>query len=192
MPGFQEARARRKFLRQRDREQRERRARKTVTPAEHQDWLRRKAEAQARIEELLASSRALTAKLGHRCTSAERDACAAILNKNFAIGCLDAQEVNDRLGKCVAAVVWTDLRALIADLPGAPQTQTQVTAPQPPPEQRCDRADRDRVADVLQQAFAAGALDADEINDRLSRCLAAKFPSELMTLVRDLPRAHEE
>jgi len=63
---------------------------------------------------------------------------------------------------------------------------TPVT-PTPRPEVRCTRVERDRCADVISAAFADGCLDVEEVNDRLSKCLMAKFPSELAKLLADLP-----
>jgi hypothetical protein len=69
------------------------------------------------------------------------------------------------------------------------QSILAAKAAQRGPEKRCTSADRDACADVLQQAFAVGALDASEISERLSVCLQAKWPHELAELTADLPES---
>jgi hypothetical protein len=60
--------------------------------------------------------------------------------------------------------------------------------PEPwPAEKRTTRADRDKVADLLSQHFAAGSLDEGEFSERTDAALAAKFPSALAALTTDLP-----
>ncbi|OEV04800.1 hypothetical protein AN216_05545 [Streptomyces oceani] len=57
---------------------------------------------------------------------------------------------------------------------------------------RVSDADRDRVADILREALAAGRLDADEHSERIDAAYAAKTRGELEPLVRDLPEARGE
>ncbi len=52
---------------------------------------------------------------------------------------------------------------------------------------RAGDADRDRVAEVVREAFAHGRLGADEVDDRLCRVLAARTRGELSRIVVDLP-----
>jgi hypothetical protein len=52
---------------------------------------------------------------------------------------------------------------------------------------RASDADRDRVAEVLREAYAEGRLDADEHTERISRAYEAKTLGELAPLLSDLP-----
>jgi hypothetical protein len=54
-------------------------------------------------------------------------------------------------------------------------------------EKRTTRAQRDAVADQLQEAYGVGVLDDGEISERLDAAMAAKYPSELAQLTSDLP-----
>lgn len=55
---------------------------------------------------------------------------------------------------------------------------------------RVSDADRERVADVLREAFAEGRLTADEHAERVDAAYAAKTQGELVPLTADLP-AHQ-
>lgn len=52
---------------------------------------------------------------------------------------------------------------------------------------RVGDADREAMADVLRQHYAAGRLDAQEFEERIERCLMAKTFSDLDGLLDDLP-----
>jgi hypothetical protein len=52
---------------------------------------------------------------------------------------------------------------------------------------RAGDRDRDAVAATLREQHVAGRLDADEFQERLERCLAAKTYGELDALIADLP-----
>jgi Domain of unknown function (DUF1707) len=52
---------------------------------------------------------------------------------------------------------------------------------------RVGDADRNRTADLLKEAHAAGYLNLEEIDERLSAALAARTRGELDRLVADLP-----
>jgi hypothetical protein len=52
---------------------------------------------------------------------------------------------------------------------------------------RVGDADRNRAAELLKEAHAAGYLTLDEIDERLSAALAARTRGELDRLVADLP-----
>ncbi|XHM95953.1 DUF1707 domain-containing protein [Peterkaempfera sp. SMS 1(5)a] len=54
-------------------------------------------------------------------------------------------------------------------------------------ELRASDADRERVADILRDAFADGRLDVDEHAERIEAAYAAKTLGELEPLTRDLP-----
>jgi hypothetical protein len=53
---------------------------------------------------------------------------------------------------------------------------------------RASHADRDAMAEVLREHYAAGRLDAQEFEERIERCLTAKHLGELDDLLIDLPR----
>lgn len=55
-----------------------------------------------------------------RAGTADRDACARVLNEGLAQGRLTASEHDERMSRCFAAVTMGDLAALTADLPAAP------------------------------------------------------------------------
>jgi hypothetical protein len=55
------------------------------------------------------------------------------------------------------------------------------------PELRASDADRERVADILRDAFAEGRLDVDEHAERIEAAYAARTLGELEPLTRDLP-----
>jgi hypothetical protein len=57
----------------------------------------------------------------------------------------------------------------------------------PNPGLRIGDAEREKTAEILRDAHAAGRLDAEEFQERLDRCLAAKTDGELRQLVQDLP-----
>jgi hypothetical protein len=73
---------------------------------------------------------------------------------------------------------------------GGPEQPPPTAAPAPsghPVEKRTTRADRDTVAEVLAEHYAAGSLDDDEYATRLDAAMAAKWPSQLRGLTLDLP-----
>jgi len=53
-------------------------------------------------------------------------------------------------------------------------------------EVRLSHADRDAVAEVLQEAYSKGQLDEYEFEQRVDTAMSAKYPSELEHLVTDL------
>lgn len=53
-------------------------------------------------------------------------------------------------------------------------------------ELRLSHADRDAVAEVLQEAYSKGQLDEDEFEQRVDSAMSAKYPSELEHLTGDL------
>jgi hypothetical protein len=55
------------------------------------------------------------------------------------------------------------------------------------PRLRASDADRDRVAALLREHYAAGRLDADEFTERLGAIYAAKTMGDLDELMADLP-----
>lgn len=54
------------------------------------------------------------------------------------------------------------------------------------PQVRLTHADRDQAAERLQEAYADGRLDEEELDERLSVAMKAKFPADLEPLFRDL------
>jgi hypothetical protein len=56
---------------------------------------------------------------------------------------------------------------------------------------RASDADRDRVAEVLREAYAEGRLDAEEHSERIDRAYQAKTLGELAPLLVDLPARHD-
>ncbi len=52
---------------------------------------------------------------------------------------------------------------------------------------RAAASDRESVADILRDQHVAGRLDADELQDRIERCYAAKTYAELDAVIADLP-----
>ncbi len=59
--------------------------------------------------------------------------------------------------------------------------------PLPHSQMRPGHADRDKVIDRLQEAFADGRLADEEYDERLQRALSAKTFGELSALTRDIP-----
>lgn len=59
--------------------------------------------------------------------------------------------------------------------------------PLPYSQMRPGNADRDKVIDRLQEAFADGRLADEEYDDRLQRALSAKTFGDLSALTRDIP-----
>ncbi|MFD6953077.1 hypothetical protein A6A08_00475 [Nocardiopsis sp. TSRI0078] len=57
----------------------------------------------------------------------------------------------------------------------------------PVPSMRTSDAERDRVAQLLQEHFAQGRLDHEEFTDRLGRVYKARTAGELATVTGDLP-----
>jgi hypothetical protein len=56
------------------------------------------------------------------------------------------------------------------------------------PDLRVSDQERERAAEEIRQAFAAGRLDEDELNQRLTAAYAAKTTGELQALRADLPK----
>ena len=59
--------------------------------------------------------------------------------------------------------------------------------PVPRPDLRVSTAERTQVADALSEHYAAGRLDAAELNERLDRAVTAKTRADLSGLLDDLP-----
>jgi DUF1707 SHOCT-like domain len=57
----------------------------------------------------------------------EREAVGEILRQQHVEGRLDADEFQERLGRCLAAKTYTELDQLIADLPGREADRDRVT-----------------------------------------------------------------
>ncbi len=74
-----------------------------------------------------------------------------------------------------------------------PQAQPAVAAPVAAPvaeaDLRCSDADRERVADLLRDAYAEGRLTVGEHSERIEAAYAAKTFGDLVPLTRDLPVA---
>ncbi|MER8102085.1 DUF1707 domain-containing protein [Kitasatospora sp. NPDC094016] len=69
-----------------------------------------------------------------------------------------------------------------------PEPKTQPPhAPVAQAEMRVSDADRERIAELLRDAYAEGRLDADEHADRIGAAYAAKTFGDLVPLTRDLP-----
>jgi hypothetical protein len=56
---------------------------------------------------------------------------------------------------------------------------------------RVSDADRERVAELLRDHAAAGRLDTQELEERLERTYAARYGSDLQTVLAELPPAPE-
>ncbi|MVA77589.1 DUF1707 domain-containing protein [Auraticoccus sp. F435] len=56
-----------------------------------------------------------------------------------------------------------------------------------PPGLRVGDAERSRVCEELSQHYSVGRLDPDELEERLSRAMAARTQGDLHRLTRDLP-----
>jgi Domain of unknown function (DUF1707) len=56
------------------------------------------------------------------------------------------------------------------------------------PDVRASDADRDAVAELLQEHHAAGRIDTRELQERVDRCYQTKTVAELEQLLTDLPR----
>lgn len=63
-----------------------------------------------------------------RAGTRDRDACAQVLNEAMAEGRLTADEHDERLSRCYAAVTMGDLAALTADVPQRQTTDVASTA----------------------------------------------------------------
>src|SRR5690348_9811638 len=72
-----------------------------------------------------------------------------------------------------------------------PQAQPAVAAPVAEADLRCSDADRERVADLLRDAYAEGRLTVEEHSERIEAAYAAKTFGDLVPLTRDLPAATE-
>ncbi|WP_432277572.1 DUF1707 SHOCT-like domain-containing protein [Kitasatospora brasiliensis] len=68
-----------------------------------------------------------------------------------------------------------------------PQAAPRPHAPVAEAELRVSDADREKVAELLRDAYAEGRLDADEHADRIEAAYAAKTVGDLAPLTRDLP-----
>jgi hypothetical protein len=68
--------------------------------------------------------------------------------------------------------------------PAVPLEKTPVAGPEAV---RASDADRDRIADILNEALAEGRLEADEYAERLDSAYRAKTIGELAPLIGDLP-----
>jgi len=68
---------------------------------------------------------------------------------------------------------------------------TEVRGAEPivpePRDLRASDAERDRTVDALRDHAAAGRLDAEELEERLGRALAARSRSDLAALLEDVP-----
>lgn len=71
--------------------------------------------------------------------------------------------------------------------PQARPAPAPAHAPVAEAELRASDADRERVADLLRDAYAEGRLDVDEHAERIEAAYAAKTLGELAPLTRDLP-----
>ncbi|MFL6145816.1 MAG: DUF1707 domain-containing protein [Labedaea sp.] len=69
-------------------------------------------------------------------------------------------------------------------------SESQPPAVPEPHELRASNADRERVANVLNNAMAEGRLTVGELEERLDQVYAAKTVGELQPLIRDLPVPH--
>jgi hypothetical protein len=65
---------------------------------------------------------------GLRASDQDRERTASELREHFALGRLDAEEFDRRLGAAYAAVIVDDLRALRADLPQLPASRPEPRA----------------------------------------------------------------
>ncbi|MEU3570166.1 DUF1707 domain-containing protein [Kitasatospora sp. NPDC036755] len=68
-----------------------------------------------------------------------------------------------------------------------PEAAPRPHAPVAEAELRVSDADREKVAELLRDAYAEGRLDADEHADRIEAAYAAKTFGDLVPLTRDLP-----
>ncbi|MBD0695540.1 hypothetical protein BG452_20615 [Streptomyces sp. CBMA123] len=68
-----------------------------------------------------------------------------------------------------------------------PQPRPEANAPVAQAEMRVSDADRERIAELLRDAYAEGRLDADEHAERIGAAYAAKTFGDLVPLTRDLP-----
>src|SRR4051812_47462413 len=57
---------------------------------------------------------------------------------------------------------------------------------------RASDVDREAMAKILRQHYSDGRLDAQEYDERIDRCYAAKTVRELDELLLDLPRLKEQ
>jgi hypothetical protein len=74
-----------------------------------------------------------------------------------------------------------------APAPAAPAAAAAAAPGRPAPAIRVSDADRDRIAQVLQAAFAEGRLDDDEFDERMRAALTARTSADLAKLTTDLP-----
>ncbi|MGW2371393.1 DUF1707 domain-containing protein [Kitasatospora sp. NPDC001683] len=74
------------------------------------------------------------------------------------------------------------------ELKPQPETKPQPShAPVAEAEMRVSDADRERIAELLRDAYAEGRLDAEEHAERIEAAYAAKTFGDLVPLTRDLP-----
>ncbi|MFC9331349.1 DUF1707 domain-containing protein [Kitasatospora sp. NPDC057015] len=71
--------------------------------------------------------------------------------------------------------------------PARPPARTDISAPVAEADLRASDADRERVADLLRDAYAEGRLNVDEHAERIEAAYAARTLGELAPLTRDLP-----
>ncbi|MGW2249004.1 DUF1707 domain-containing protein [Kitasatospora sp. NPDC001660] len=71
--------------------------------------------------------------------------------------------------------------------PAPVRSGVNVNAPVAEADMRASDADRERVAELLRDAYAEGRLDVDEHAERIEAAYAAKTLGELAPLTRDLP-----
>src|SRR3954464_10011079 len=98
---------------------------------------------------------------------------------------LDRARLRGRDGACVAAARSHHSGRLAV----APRTRLG-SEPMSSPELRIADADRDRTVELLRGAATEGRIDSDELEERVSRALAARTQGELDALVSDLPAPH--
>ncbi|MEV6211072.1 DUF1707 SHOCT-like domain-containing protein [Kitasatospora sp. NPDC051914] len=68
-----------------------------------------------------------------------------------------------------------------------PKAAPVLSAPVAEADLRCSDADRERVADLLRDAYAEGRLTVEEHSERIEAAYAAKTFGDLVPLTRDLP-----
>lgn len=67
-----------------------------------------------------------------------------------------------------------------------------MSDPQPPARRlRAGDQERDTLLNILEQAYADGRLDADELRERQAKALQLRFTDEMADLVDDLPEGRE-
>jgi Domain of unknown function (DUF1707) len=107
------------------------------------------------------------------CTEAERDAAVGRLGLHYTSQHLIRAEYNSRVALAKVARLTEELDHLFADLPQDEPPAVKM---------RCTRADRDKIADVLSQHFAAGSLDGEEADARIDKAMHAVYLADLAGL----------